>query len=359
MTNKQVKEEVNNIPLGAIRKLAHDFLLKNVLFPDPDKCPDIMRAIEGQLRKSEARKELLLPNLSYNNQTISIFSDYGGGSPEALYETYTFLFAAYDHLSLFKNRMPDIRRNYGLEQPWAEISFKGLHHGPVHRALKDYLIAANNLIPGLLLTVIVDKKVHSLLGPNTKQSLDEINKLLEGQGFGRWKKQVAERLLRIIHVIAYFCALLSVNEQKVLWVTDDDDIVANAKKINSTLSILNNTLHHYASHTYDVIRAIVPSTFDKSQTKNDLLDVLSLTDLVAGAIEHFYTKRDKMEPVEIKEDADRILVWHTEQGVLLKKIAIIIRLGPDHGCETATVKFGLNKDVGQDYFDFQVVHTSV
>lgn len=53
-----------------------------------------------------------------------------------------------------------------------------------------------------------------------------LNKLLEDQGFGKWKKQATERMLRIIHTFGILCAPLFTHKQKVLWVTDDDDIVA-------------------------------------------------------------------------------------------------------------------------------------
>ena len=339
-----------------ISKLANHFELKKIPLPILKSLPEypaIVGIIENHLTKAQMRKELMLPNLHFNNDTIAVFSDFSGDSKESLYYTYSFLFGSHDHFSFFNGKMGEIRKKYKLDSPFVEIAFKQLHYGPIKRALKDYLIAANNLIPGLLLTIIIDKKVHSILVENTKNTLNELQATIKEKGLGEWDRRVAEKLLRITHIIGYFCALLSKPKQKIFWMTDDDEIVPNKEKALALFELWRGTLEYYAPHDYGTIGATAPCYFEDSDTKDKLMDILSLTDLIAGSIEHYYSRAYKMNDVKIKEEVDQVLVWHTGQGVLLKKLSMIIHQGPNKGWETGLVRFDLKG--GQDYFKFEFV----
>lgn len=216
-----------------IANLANKSLLKDIPLPllkNSSEFPEISKIIEGHLVKLHGRNELFLPDLHYNNETICVFSDYSGDSPDSLYNTYSFLFAANDSLCFFNNKMKGIRKNHSLDQPHVEIAFKKTNYAQIRRALKDYLTAANNLINGLLLTIIIEKKIKSVIGANNKQNVLEIKKLLESLGYGSWDERVAEKILRITHIISYFVALLSHENQNIFWMTDNDDIIPNKKK---------------------------------------------------------------------------------------------------------------------------------
>jgi len=64
-----------------------------------------------------------------------------------------------------------------------------------------------------------------------------------------------------------------------------------------------------------------------------------------------------MEELDIKEDVNKILFWLTEQGVGLKKLALIIRPGSSDGWETGVIEF---KPKGkQDYFEFEPLYTII
>ena len=61
-------------------------------------------------------------------------------------------------------------------------------------------------------------------------------------------------------------------------------------------------------------------SFGKDSTQ--LLDLLSVPDLVAGSIEHYLTRQDDLAELSIKEGANKILVWHGYQGLALKNMLL-------------------------------------
>jgi hypothetical protein len=52
-------------------------------------------------------------------------------------------------------------------------------------------------------------------------------KLLEDMGLGGREPREVEKLLRIVHMVAYLIALLGVDGQKIFWMSDHDAICAN------------------------------------------------------------------------------------------------------------------------------------
>src|SRR5215218_7019458 len=209
-----------------ITSLANDLVLKRPNLPilkNDLRFPPIVQAIETRLLDLMDKGELLLPNLQDNTDAIAVFSDYSGDSKDALYNTYSFLFCSPHYLEYFEREMEKIRELYGLNTPFKEIKFEHLHYGPIARSLYDYLILLNNYVPGLLFTLIVDKRITSLFGEPAREAQKYASKILRENGFGEWKGKVAERLLRVVHTISYFLALLSKDGQYIFWMTDNDN----------------------------------------------------------------------------------------------------------------------------------------
>ena len=65
----------------------------NVLRPELNgQYPPVAEAIQKHLKLSDWRKRLVLPNLrAFDNETVAVFSDYGGESKDAKYLTYSTL----------------------------------------------------------------------------------------------------------------------------------------------------------------------------------------------------------------------------------------------------------------------------
>ena len=111
---------------SAVEELANNWTLKNIDLPvefQKYDNPLLFKLLNSSLMNRHTRKQLILPNFA-DTETVIICSDYGGEAKGSKYYTYSFVFAAYDGLGFFRDRMIDIRKRYGLDNPQKEISFK-------------------------------------------------------------------------------------------------------------------------------------------------------------------------------------------------------------------------------------------
>ncbi|MGB7768370.1 MAG: hypothetical protein WBN22_05890 [Verrucomicrobiia bacterium] len=299
--------------------------------------PVICSALEDVLRKTAARGELLLPNLNTHNKSVFAFSDYGGESHDAKFFTYSVLVCAYDPLDFFFESLTAMRQKYKLDSPQKELAFKDLGYGPIKRALPEYLRICNNLLPGMIVTVVVEKNIETLFGTVKKTTHEHVLQQLEASGYGKWNADVAEKLLRIVHLVSYLITLLTTDGQNILWMTDNDSIASNETLYENTRRLFASTLAAYSKKKYGKIGCALP--LNDSQNFSNLL---SIPDLVGGAIEHYLSREQKMEDLTIKEEADQILMWHTEQGISLKKYAFIFRKS-ENGYKTGRLVFHAKK----------------
>lgn len=316
------------------------------IVPDTEDYPWFIREFQKQLLAQEARKELLLPNIMDENETVAIFSDYGGESSDSKYFTYSFLVCAYNQTGLFNDEMKKLRDSVGLNDPFKEIAFKDFRYGPIKRALDGYLKNLSHYLNGYLLTVVVEKSVGSVFGGDRKSAHAFITDTLSENGFGSWKPDVAEKLLRIVHFASYLVALLSKEGQKVFWMTDHDSIAPTNEKFTDVLNLFSRLLNHYSKHSFSLIGGAVP--FEEKSP--DFLDMLSATDIVAGSVEHYFTRAKRVnEDPQIKEEADKVLCWLTGQGLALKKHTMIIR-SEESGVISGGLKFELKEHDAEALF---------
>ena len=275
-----------------------------------------VKAIDACLRKKLKDKQLMLPELRNDgNETIAIYTDYGGESKGAVYSTYSFLVCGWNHSFAFPEIMEEIRNKYNLNKK--EISFKDLRFGPIKRSLNEYLLALNNFVPGMLLTLVIDKRIKSVFGKKLPSYVQED---VKEAGFGEWKPNVIEKVMRIVHSVAYLVALLSKDGQKIYWCSDHDSSVEGYKKHTNFMNLFSSALTLYTSNRFNKIGYSVP--FGERSMRQ--LDFLSCPDLAAGAVEHYFTRKRNYEEPSIKKGAEQILSWLGRDGVALKKHTILI-----------------------------------
>ncbi len=334
---------MNRVPPKELVELATQLTLHGAnlsVVPDTDEYPWFVREFQKQLLAQETRRELLLPNIRDNNESIAVFSDYGGESSDSKYFTYSFLICAWNQAGDFIRAMEDLRKEAGLNDPFKEIAFKDFRYGPIKRSLEGYLKNLSNYVNGYLLTVVVEKSAGSLFGTDRKATHEFITRTLAENGFGTWKPDVAEKILRITHFAAYLVALLSRADQKVIWMTDHDSIAPSNERFMDVLNLFNNLLRHYCKHELSTVGGAVP--FEEKCP--EFLDLLSATDVVAGSVEHYFSRsHGKDDEPLIKEEANHVLRWLSGQGVALKKHAMIIR-AKEGGLVSSTLKFELKEE---------------
>ncbi|ELV8755246.1 hypothetical protein QNE93_004161 [Vibrio vulnificus] len=306
----------------------------------------LITLVDNSFKESLNDKTLLLPELNNDgNESTAIFSDYGGEAPDSDYLTYSFLVCGWNHSYGLEVEMESVRNKYGLGEK--EISFKDFRYGPIKRALPEYLQCLNNYTFGFLFTVIVDKKVGAFFNPEPSNPKAVVQQL-EQAGLGVWKPKVAEKLLRITHIAAYLAGLLANSEQKLLWMTDSDAIASTDKQLDLLLKTFDRILPMYTQEPFKLLGGAIP--FKERSVK--MLDLLSCTDIAAGSIEHYFTRKARMQDsLTIKEEANLVLEWLGRDGLGLKKKTIMIQPGE----EPNTVVFGEVKFEPEDNGEMQFV----
>ena len=223
----------------------------------------------------------------------------------------------------FQNKMRGIRQQYQLGE--TEIAYKRFREGRMRAALPDYLLALNNLLPGLLFTLVVDKKIKSLFGVETKDDREAVRQYLRDAGFGSKKPEVIEKALRITHMAAFLTGLLAHDGQKIFWMTDNDAISEGERGATETLSLFARAVEIYkrSGVSFDVIGG--GTAFAKRHA--DTLDLLSAADIVCGALSDYLTKREDVAKSgnKGKGGTDRVLQWMPLNGVGLGKLVLVMR----------------------------------
>jgi hypothetical protein len=324
----------------SVKQLANSLVLKDIRLPvelNSEQQPVLFQLYNQELTRRLQQRKLLLPNFDKTG-AVCIFSDYGGESSDSRYLTYTFTFVDYDFLGLnYEKKIKEIREAYGLQNPYKELAFKDLNYGPLQRALPAYLEMLDQSVNGLVFTLLVDKTVVSLLGENTKQTLLLAAQQMSELGLGQWRPKTVEKLQRVLATLAYFTHLLVPTGKKIFWMTDHDSIVANDEATKQTSQMFSNAIHQFPNVTYDPVGFATP--FDKGSDEM-FADLLSVSDLVAGAIEHYFTRKSKMADLTVSEGANQILMWLTRQAIALKKLCIMV-FADDTGLRVGTVDFHL------------------
>jgi len=321
-------------------ELARSLVLKNpnlnILQPEyAGQYPPLAQLLEQQFQKYHASGKLFLPNLQiWENKSIAIFSDYSGESAGNYY-TYSFLVCAMDALGLFQQEMKKVRQIFSLGDK--ELAFKDFRMGKMCNALPSYLNLLDQYVPGFLFTLVVDKQLSTVFGTPDKATGTTIVQILEKEGIGKRKRQDAEKLLRIVHTMAFLLGLLGYTGQKIFWMTDHDNICANQSLHDQSLHLLQRVIGIYSKANFSLLGGARP--FDEKNT--DFLDLLSAADLTAGTLEHYLTHRDCMgaENATVRPGADKVLYWLGHDGLSLKKLSVVMRPGQDGSINAGTMEF--------------------
>jgi hypothetical protein len=234
-----------------------------------------------------------------------------------------FLICAFGSLDPFKREMRRVRKEFGLADK--EIEFKDFGMGPIQRALPAYLETLNGYVPGLLFTLVVDKRLKSLFGSSHKSTLETLAQMLEARGVGRRRPHVAEKVMRVVHTAAFLTALLGHEGQQIFWMSDHDAVCPNPAMHDQMLSLYHNILTLYTAKTFGRIGGGHP--FDDRST--DFLDLLSAADIAVGAVGQYFTGRSAVgeENVGVKPGAEKVLGWLGVDALALKKTCVMIAAG--------------------------------
>jgi hypothetical protein len=192
--------------VAGLFELANKYTLKHPHLPlldDSEKYnPFVKNPDEKLTNLHKIYRTLVLPNF-HQAETIAVFSDYGGEHKGCKYYTYSFLFCTFEFLNMYNDKIKEIRMKYKILDPYKEIAFKDLSYGPLKGSLPEILNCANHLINGLLVTVVVDKRINQAFGLNKKEIKNKLYRDLDENGLNVWKDKILVKLLYIIQSWVY------------------------------------------------------------------------------------------------------------------------------------------------------------
>jgi hypothetical protein len=264
----------------------------------------------------------LLPNL-HIGPTLVVTSDYGGQHKSSTHESFSFLIADLKFCWLWDEARDRVRITHSLDK--RRMSYKALNDRRRQSALLPFLAAANG-IPGVLATVIVDKSFMRSL------QIDDAERSEFPKEISLWPAHVLTKMVFVLHLGALFISGLSRVGQNVVWMTDNDDFVANDRRVIELTPLFAAMVSQYSQRRmghfrFGTMKCDIGDLF--------IEDLASLPDLACGAlceipVAGVLPKRSAIRvPVEghLSSKAHAILGWLTEKGNALRRLTIVV----DHG----------------------------
>ena len=237
-----------------------------------------MNLLSASVAKAEQRHPGIIPDLR-QTPTLLLGSDYGGMHKTADFEVITLLASNLESIHPWDCARSAIRDQFLPDR--RRISFKTLNDRHRQSALGPFLNTANQ-IRGLLLSVAIHRSLQSVFKTHGKLEKTDLNSPeLEG-----WKPTTAERALRVIHLASLLVRGLSRTGQDLLWMTDEDDMVANERRLRSFVNLFATISGHFIPHTMGNVRI---GTTVSDTGRRDVEDYIAICDLAAGALQHLLT----------------------------------------------------------------------
>jgi hypothetical protein len=283
-----------------------------------------MNTFSDMIRREEISYAGLLADLR-GTPTIFLASDYGGMHSGACYQSLSFLLVNPENLGRWDGSRCFLRDRMKLGS--RRLSYKALNDRRKRQALLPFLQAAN-LIPGILMTVLIDRCVPAVFSEGQR---DE-SKSIRSEFFPDWSPAVIERSLRVVHLVSLFLAGLSTPGQDVFWFTDEDDIVANEMRLRQLVGVFARVSSHYLTHG---LRHFRLGTARSDTGRRDLEDLLAIADLTAGALQEAVKKQGIpngafwLRPAaDLPAKTREILDWFSDDTTPLKRLVYVIDKTP-------------------------------
>ncbi|MDR3362240.1 MAG: hypothetical protein LBO64_05310 [Desulfovibrio sp.] len=277
-----------------------------------------MGEMASQLQRLEKIYPQCIPDIS-KSSTVYCFSDYSGDIKSDKYNTYSFLLTDDSSIILFSKEHKIIRQKYGIEK--RKFSYKDLSDNVLRNAHNDFLTLANG-VNGILLSVAINKKLH-LDFKYDNRSEDFL--FLNVQ-----KPKNVQRILTISHLAALFLAGILHHNQNIMWITDNDNIIANDKFTIQLTNIAASLISTLVDFNLGHFRC-GSSRCDCGD--NLIEDFLSIPDFAAGTLSNQLGTQISDEYVfwmqrgDAKEKQNKLSLWLASSRTPLRKYIFILDPG--------------------------------
>lgn|GEM_PF-4334194 len=195
-----------------------------------------------------------------------------GEQPQSDYRSFSFIITNERKYHEWDEKRRVVRGMFGLGQ--RRISYSKMRDSRKWNAANAF-VSAMNSIRGVSTTFLVDKRIVHLFGDLSRYA----GQTLGGLAVTSWKPHVLERMARLI--LAFFTAGLASDEQDIIWITDEDEIVANETRREAASNALLNSLARFA---HCQLRGIYVATTAYDTGTLELEDFAAIPDVIGGAV---------------------------------------------------------------------------
>lgn len=234
----------------------------------------VMNGLSNAIARSERSRPGVIPDLR-GAPTLLLGSDYAGFHRSARFEVISFIASNLELLQDWDRERCALRESILLDG--RRMSFKSLNDRQRRLALSAFLAAANR-IPGLLFTVAIDRRMETVFEERRKLTRGGV----DSEEFDGWKISTSERALRVMHLASLLVRGLCEKGQDMLWVTDEDEIVANDDRLRTFVNVFASISGHYITKQMRHLRI---ATTKSDTGRRDLEDYVAICDLAAGCLQ--------------------------------------------------------------------------
>jgi hypothetical protein len=304
-----------------------------------------MNVLSSLIANLEQKYANSVPNLR-QQPTLLIGSDYSGSHQAAPFEITSLLITNFESLGPWDEQRTRLRGRFLPEK--RRMSYKALNDGHRRAALMPFLNAANR-IPGLLLSVAIDKNLSTIFN---RELSDPTKPTRKEELFDGWKPATIERAMRTVHFASLLLRGLSNQEQDLWWFTDQDEIVANEQRLRSFVSVMGNVASHYLPHT---LRHMRIGTTALDSGRRDIEDFVAIPDFAAGVLQEtlnssyarrLLNARSLFVPTsqEFGSKARRIMDWFADNSQPLRRLTFIFDEPEEGKPRITSVRFHGSRD---------------
>lgn len=257
---------------------------------------------------------------------VYIASDYSGSVKSHIYDVLSVLYLDLRQSSDWEHRRRLIRSQHLGDG--RRMCFKSLNDRKRQTALVPFLDAANS-IHGLALSLAVRKSIKNLCTdePFFQECVD-ILQLNSG-----WRLASFERMVRVAHLISLLIGGLSQPRQDIFWISDQDDMFANAARSSDVKKMVERFSSHYVSHPLGKL-GLGTTAIDEADRIDE--DLNAIPDLMSGAVAEVLTAVAKecggslsanlsiQCNIRLSTKAEMIYSWISDQAYRLRRAVIVI-----------------------------------
>jgi hypothetical protein len=225
-----------------------------------------------------------------DSSCLYLASDYSGDNSKYDFNVITMVVADFKSWTRWESHRREIRAKHFKHTPSRRMSFKDLNNDKCRQAALEPFLDAANQLNGICVTFAVRKHLQGIF--DCPHSLEICRSHADLKA--NWKQKPFSRMLAIVQIVSFLVSSLAKQGQDVLWITDEDDIVANDLFKADVQKMLGNVMETVCMHALGKLEFATTALTD---ARRGVEDFVAIADLVAGATAEGFTSFGKCGPI--------------------------------------------------------------